>query len=105
MWLTLPTLAGLLEETAMPRLSIDISAEDHQQLKAMAALKGQSIKDYVLSRALVDMPNPATMTDAEALQALKELLAPRLAEIDAGQLTSATAEDIKREARVRQSRK
>lgn len=89
----------------MPRLSIDISAEDHQQLKAMAALKGQSIKDYVLSRALVDMPDPATMTDAEALQALKQLLAPRLAEADAGQLAAATAEDIKREARVRQSRK
>jgi uncharacterized protein (DUF1778 family) len=93
------------EEATMPRLSIDISAEDHQQLKAMAALKGQSIKDYVLSRALVDMPNPATMTDAEALQALKALLTPRLAEADAGQFTAATAEDIKREARVRQSRK
>jgi uncharacterized protein (DUF1778 family) len=93
------------EEATMPRLSIDISSEAHQQLKAMAALKGQSIKDYVLSRALVDMPNPATMTDAEALQALKALLAPRLAEADAGQLTAATAEDIKREARVRQSRK
>jgi uncharacterized protein (DUF1778 family) len=92
------------EEATMPRLSIDISAEDHQQLKAMAALKGQSIKDYVLSRALVDMPNPATMTDAEALQTLKELLAPRLAEVDAGQLGAATAEDIKREARLRQRR-
>ena len=63
----------------MPRLSIDISAHEHQQLKAMAALKGQSIKDYVLSRALVDMPDPATMTDEKALAALKALLAPRLA--------------------------
>jgi len=90
-------------ETAMPRLSIDISPQDHQQIKAMAALKGQSIKDYVLSRALVDMPNPATMTDAEALQALKELLTPRLAEVDAGRIESATADNIKREARLRQS--
>jgi len=87
----------------MPRLSIDISPQDHQQLKAMAALTGQSIKDYVLSRALVDMPYPATMTDAEALQALKELLTPRLAEVDAGQVVTATADDIKREARVRKS--
>lgn len=92
-------------ETAMPRLSIDISPQDHQQLKAMAALKGQSIKDYVLSRALVDIPNPAAMTDAEALQALKELLTPRLAEADAGQVVTATAADIKREARVRQGRR
>lgn len=86
-------------------MSIDISLQEHQQLKAMAALKGQSIKDYVLSRALVDIPNPATMTDAEALQALKELLTPRLAEADAGQVVTATADDIKREARVRQSRR
>lgn len=85
----------------MPRLSIDISAREHQQLKAMAALKGQSIKDYVLSRALIDMPDPATMTDQEALQALKRLLAPRIAEAEAGQVVSATAEDIKREARQR----
>lgn len=89
----------------MPRMSIDISLQEHQQLKAMAALKGQSIKDYVLSRALVDIPNPATMTDAEALQALKELLTPRLAEADVGQVVTATADDIKREARVRQSRR
>ena len=63
----------------MPRLSIDLSPHEHQQLKSMAALKGQTIKDYVLSRALVDMPNPATMTEEEALQALKRLLAPRVA--------------------------
>ncbi|WP_226584429.1 antitoxin [Acuticoccus sediminis] len=86
----------------MPRLSIDISPQEHQQLKVMAALKGQSIKDYVLDRALVDMPDPATMTDAEALQALKALLTPRLAEVDAGQVMTATADDIKREARRRQ---
>jgi uncharacterized protein (DUF1778 family) len=92
-------------EAAMPRLSIDISPQDHQQLKAMAALKGQSIKDYVLSRALVNIPNPAAMTDAEALQALKELLTPRLAEADAGQVVTATAADIKKEARVRQGRR
>jgi hypothetical protein len=59
----------------------------------------------VLSRALVDIPNPAAMTDAEALQALKELLTPRLAEADAGQVVTATAADIKREARVRQGRR
>ena len=34
----------------MPRLSIDISPEQHQKLKAIAALKGQSIKEYVLNR-------------------------------------------------------
>ncbi|WP_226584248.1 hypothetical protein [Acuticoccus sediminis] len=53
------------------------------------------MKDYVLERALVDMPDPAAMTDAEALQALKALLPLRLAEVDAGQAITATAGEIK----------
>ena len=89
----------------MPRLSIDISPQHHQQLKAMAALRGLSIKDYVLSRALVDMPDPASMSDAEALRALKELLAPRLSEAASDLTEAGSAEDIKREARLRRSRK
>ncbi len=36
----------------MGRISIDVSTEDHQKLKALAALQGKSIKDYVLERAL-----------------------------------------------------
>ena len=36
----------------MPRLSIDITPEQHKRLKASAALCGQSIKDYVLERSL-----------------------------------------------------
>ena len=85
----------------MPRLSIDLGPQERRQLKTMAALKGQSIKDYALSRALVDMPDPATMTDEEALQALKQLLAPRLAEAEAGDVVTATADDIKRDAKMR----
>ena len=77
------------------------SPQDHQQLKAMAALNGPSIKAYVLSRALVDMPDPATMTDAEALQALRKLLAPRLAEADRGKTAPIDAGAVKRAARDR----
>ena len=36
----------------MSRISIDVTPAEHQRLKAMAALQGQSIKDYVLSRTL-----------------------------------------------------
>ncbi|XOV72162.1 MAG: antitoxin [Verrucomicrobiota bacterium] len=36
----------------MSRISIDVSLEDHQKLKALAALQGKSIKNYVLERAL-----------------------------------------------------
>ena len=34
----------------MRRLSIEISPEQHQQIKTMAALQGMSIKDLVLKR-------------------------------------------------------
>ncbi|MBO6551595.1 MAG: hypothetical protein JJ926_09095 [Roseitalea sp.] len=85
----------------MPRLSIELDQRQHQQLKAMAVLKGQSIKDYVLSRALVDMPDAETMTDEEALGALKQLLAPRIAEADAGEAVGVTLSDVKSRAKAR----
>jgi hypothetical protein len=36
----------------MSRISIDVSDDEHKKLKAMAALRGKSIKDYVLERTL-----------------------------------------------------
>lgn len=36
----------------MSRISIDVSAEDHKRLKALAALQGLSLKDYLLRSAL-----------------------------------------------------
>ena len=43
-----------VQEVPMPRLSIDITKEEHRRLKASAALEGQSLKDYVITRVLVD---------------------------------------------------
>ena len=53
----------------MPRLSIDITPEEHQKLKAIAALKGQSIKDFVLKRTLGEAPAVDDMSEDEALEA------------------------------------
>ena len=36
----------------MSRISIDVSREEHQRLKALAALQGKSIKDFVIQRTL-----------------------------------------------------
>ena len=36
----------------MSRISIDITDDEYQKLKAMAALQGKSIKDYVIERTL-----------------------------------------------------
>jgi uncharacterized protein (DUF1778 family) len=60
----------------MPRLSIDITPEEHRQLKAIAALKGKSIKDYVLKRTLGDAPALNDMSEDEAVAALSNFLRP-----------------------------
>ena len=70
------------------RLSIEVSPEQHQRLKASAALKGQSMKDYVLSRTL-----PAADEQA-ALQELEDFLRPRLAAAKQGDFSSKSVDDI-----------
>ena len=57
------------------RLSIEVTPEQHQRLKAVAALRGQSIKDYVLDRVLPDTP---AADKGEALRQLESFLEPRL---------------------------
>jgi uncharacterized protein (DUF1778 family) len=61
----------------MSRISIDITPEAHQRLKAFAALKGQTIKDYILECALPPLTD-ITTTEAAALLQLQQFLKPRL---------------------------
>ncbi len=59
---------------SMSRLSIEISPEEHQKIKALAALQGQSIKDYVLNKLLI-----SNSADEEAAMVeLEELLLTRI---------------------------
>ncbi len=77
----------------MPRLSIDITEDEHRRLKASAALKGQSLKDYVLSRSLGEVES------RDALAELAALLKPRLAEVDNGQLSEKSIQQVGKNAR------
>ena len=70
------------------RLSIEITTNQHQRLKAAAALQGQSIKDYVLERTL---PNSEEQI---ALQKHEEFLKPRIEAANNGQLSSKSVDDI-----------
>ncbi|WP_162025647.1 MULTISPECIES: hypothetical protein [unclassified Lentimonas] len=45
--------AWLSPITTTSRISIDVTPGQHKRLKALAALSGQSIKDYVLGRTLL----------------------------------------------------
>ncbi len=85
----------------MPRLSIDISPEDHQKLKAIAALKGQSIRDYVLGRALGDAPALDGMSEDQAFMALSNFLEHRIEQARRGQLSGKSLDEIRREERKR----
>ena len=85
----------------MPRLSIDITPEEHQKLKAIAALKGQSIKDFVLKRTLGEAPAVDDMSEGEALEALSDFLKPRIDQARRGELSTKSFEDIRKEAHRR----
>ena len=70
------------------RLSIEISPEQHQRLKASAALQGKSIKDYVLDRTLPDSD------EQSALQALEGFLKPRIGAAKSGDLSFKSVDAI-----------
>jgi Antitoxin ParD len=55
----------------MSRLTIDVTAQQHQALKALAALEGKSIRQYALERLLPS-------DEHVAMQELKSLLQSRL---------------------------
>ena len=82
----------------MPRLSIDITPEEHQKLKAIAALKGESIKDYVLKRTLGDAPALDDMSEDEAVAALADFLRPRIEQARLGEFSTKSMADIRRDA-------
>lgn len=88
----------------MHRLSIEVTAEQHQRLKAIAALHGQSLKDYVLERALPQLPELDALSEEEALHRLEAFLQPRIAEAERGEVVAQTVEeifaDVRREPRA-----
>ena len=71
------------------RLSIDITPEQHQCLKAAAALQGKSIKSYVLERSL-----PKGESENTDLQALEALLKSRIQAAEKGTISTKSVDDI-----------
>lgn len=84
----------------MGRLSIEIPEHQHQQIKVMAALKGVSIKDYILERTLPSSSSGQVLSDEEAaLVQLEALLAPRIAAAKSGKISRGTMDEIIAKAR------
>jgi uncharacterized protein (DUF1778 family) len=89
----------------MSRLSIEVTTEQHQRLKAIAALHGQTIKDYILARTLPALSEQEALSEEEALRQLEEFLKPRIEAAERGETVNQSVTEIvnelKQERRAR----
>jgi hypothetical protein len=84
----------------MSRLSLELTPEQHQRLKAMAALSGQTMKDYILACALPSLPEETdALSEEEALHQLEAFLQPRIEEARRGKVVGKSVEQIFDEVR------
>ena len=77
----------------MSRLTIDMTEQQHQALKAMAALEGKTIKQYTLERLF-----SARQPDHDALDEIRALLAKRVEQAQRGELVKASITEIAAQA-------
>lgn len=77
------------EEKPMSRLSIDMTEQQHQSLKALAALQGKTIKQYALERLF-----PADADKDQAWVELKRLLEGRIQEGLSGKVSAKSIDEI-----------
>ena len=83
----------------MSRLTIDITDQQHQNLKALAALQGKTIKQYAVERLF-----PSSAGEDQAWQELKTLLGQRIADGLAGDVSTKSIGIIVDEELGRESR-
>ena len=75
--------------TAMSRLSIDLTDQQHQHLKALAALQGKTIKQYAIERLF-----PGNVDNDPAWQELRGVLTARINDGLAGKVSDRSIGDI-----------
>lgn len=73
----------------MSRLTIDMTDQQHQSLKALAALQGKTLKQYALERLL-----PGDDSGAQAWQELQTVLRERINAGLAGKVSAKSASEI-----------
>lgn len=79
----------MADTKTMSRLTIDITEQQHQALKAMAALEGKSIKQFALERLFAAEPG-----ESDNMEALRRLLADRIAEARRGDVVEGSISEI-----------
>jgi len=78
----------------MSRISIDVTEDQHKRLKALAALKGVSLKDYLLGNAL----DSSGDDEKKALAELESFLNDRLRDARAGKVSKRKVGEIFKQA-------
>jgi hypothetical protein len=78
-----------MEPNDMSRLTIDLTDQQHQSLKALAALQGQTIKQYAVERLF-----PGRLDSDEAWQELTTLLRARIDAALAGKVSAKSVDEI-----------
>lgn len=73
----------------MSRLTVDLTDQQHQTLKALAALQDKTINEYVLERLF-----PEDANGEQAWQELKSLLRARIDQGMSGQVSGKTVAEI-----------
>lgn len=73
----------------MSRLTIDVTDQQHQSLKALAAMQGKTIKQYALERIF-----PGDANADQAWQQLMALLRGRIREGLAGKVSAKGVDEI-----------
>jgi len=74
----------------MSRISIDVSEEEHKRIKALAALKGVTLKEYMLKSAL----NAPQENEEEALAELETFLQARIRQTESQGVSPRTVDEI-----------
>lgn len=81
------------ENPPMSRISIDVTPQEHQTLKAMAALQGKSIKEFVLESTI------GSRQPDSAVAELEQLLDRRIRRAQAEGVSTRSVEDVFDQAR------
>lgn len=76
----------------MSRLIIDVSGEQHQKIKVLAALQGKTIKDYVLEKLF-----PNEIDEDQSWEELSAILMDRIDEAENNPPSQKTFEELTQE--------
>lgn len=74
----------------MSRISIDVTKEEHRKLKALAALQGVTLKEYLLKSAL----SSSDEKEEQALQELGDFLQARIRRAEKEGVSERTVDEI-----------